>query len=650
MKNNYLKPILALLLLSICTTVIYAQKFRVGDLYYRAIYKYSNEVYVYKAKNVETIEIPSTVTYKNKEYKVTGIEKKTFKKHEKLISITIPPSITFVGSDAFFGCDGLSAVYISDMAAWYNIAARYNMMLHYVDKLYLNGKLVTQLVIPYGVTSIENYKFEGCTGLKSVVIPNSVTSIGSSAFSGCTNLTSVVIPDGVTSIGSSAFSGCTNLTSVVIPDGVTSVESFAFCDCTNLTSVVIPNSVTSIGSSAFSGCTNLTSVVIPDGVTSIKDYTFNGCEKLNCVQVGDNVKEIGNSAFRGCSNLSVVTMLDSVVNISTEEDDFLRILRKRRKIMILRDKAYNICRIPVNVEDIGSDAFEYCNKLEKVIIPSATKHVGYDAFGSCDGLASIDVAFDNPVYDSRDNCNAIIETSTNKFIAECKNTTVPDDIRKEREIAEAKKQAELMAAAEAKRQKRQAIAQAVFGLVGVAADAYINSQNHNHVHSQQSYSNNYGNYSSSYSGATPPPVLDANKVVADFNAYQQAELQKKFIATNTYRKNAGLSEYSWQEFLAINAEEEANAYQMRAQWQNVSNRNEVSSSSSSSSGDSYSSSSSSKSCLSLKINNGKWYCANTGKCGMCGGDGRMDNTFFGLGVNEEECTLCKGSGECKYCR
>lgn len=73
-----------------------------------------------------------------------------------------------------------------------------------------------------------------------------------------------------------------------------------------------------------------------------------------------------------------------------------------------------------------------------------------------------------------------------------------------------------------------------------------------------------------------------------------------------------------------------------------------SSSSSSYNTSTYSSSSRKKDCPSLKANNGKWYCANTGKCGMCGGDGRM-NGSFGQGANSLKCTLCNGSGRCQYC-
>ena len=80
----------------------------------------------------------------------------------------------------------------------------------------------------YGVTSIGNYAFYGCSSLTSVTIPNGVTSIGNYAFYGCSSLTSITIPDGVTSIGIYAFYGCSSLTSITIPDGVTSIGDWAF--------------------------------------------------------------------------------------------------------------------------------------------------------------------------------------------------------------------------------------------------------------------------------------------------------------------------------------------------------------------------------------------------------------------------------------
>ena len=120
------------------------------------------------------------------------------------------------------------------------------------------GKInLTSITIPESVTSIGSYAFSR-TGLTSVTIPSSVTSIGNAAFYDCWGLTSVSISPSVTSIGKGTFSQC-GLTSVTIPEGVSSIEYKAFGGCRNLTSVTIPSSVTSIGRFAFYdyGCNNI---------------------------------------------------------------------------------------------------------------------------------------------------------------------------------------------------------------------------------------------------------------------------------------------------------------------------------------------------------------------------------------------------------
>ena len=96
---------------------------------------------------------------------------------------------------------------------------------------------ISSVTIPNSVTRIGSYAFQGCSSLTSVTIPNSVTSIGSYAFSGCRSLTSVTIPNSVTSIGEYAFSGCSSLTSVTIGSGVKSIGEAAFSGCRSLTDV-----------------------------------------------------------------------------------------------------------------------------------------------------------------------------------------------------------------------------------------------------------------------------------------------------------------------------------------------------------------------------------------------------------------------------
>ena len=142
---------------------------------------------------------------------------------------------------------------------------------------------LTSVTIPNSVTSIGSSAFQYCSGLTSVTIPNSVTSIGSSVFSSCHGLTSVTIPNSVKSIGNNAFTGCYGLTSLTIPNSVTSIGESAFRGCSGLTSITIPNSVTSIGGYAFYRCSSLTSVTIGNSLTSIGNYAFNECTGLTSV-------------------------------------------------------------------------------------------------------------------------------------------------------------------------------------------------------------------------------------------------------------------------------------------------------------------------------------------------------------------------------
>lgn len=244
------------------------------------------------SKEFISVIIPEIVTYKKKNYKVVEIADCAFLNCAKLESVSIPNSLINIGEKAFKGCKNLKKAEFASIESLCQIEFNDNP-LFYAHHLYINGKEITDLTIPNGVTSISTGAFCGCSNITSVTIPRSVTSIGAIAFARCTNLISVTIPESVTSIGAAAFEDCANLKSVTIPNSVSEICARTFRKCTNLEPVSIPNSVTSIGRAAFCSCLSFTQVKIPASVKIIEENAFANCPNLKEVYCDVSKKPAG---------------------------------------------------------------------------------------------------------------------------------------------------------------------------------------------------------------------------------------------------------------------------------------------------------------------------------------------------------------------
>ena len=438
-----MKKQLFLLVFMLLPLAVSAEKVEIDGIFYNlntnaqtAEVTYGSQAYV------GDIVIPASITVDNVVYNVTSIGEEAFSYCQNLTSVDIPEGVTTIGSNAFYLCQNLVSVTIPSTLE--NIG---NGMFRYCNlkKVTINnnaiisknrswmgevllkdifGSTVEEINLGENITRIGNLAFHEFKKLTSIQMTHHVTSIGSGAFQNCVSLTSIIIPNSVTSIDYNPFYGCENLSSIqvengnavfdsrdncnaiirtadnvlitggpntVIPNSVTEIGGGAFYNNANLTSINIPSSVVKIGSSAFWQCTSLTSISIPSSMKTIEEWAFFNCKNLASVSIADGITRIEKYVFEGCQSLTSFT-------------------------------------IPTTVTSIGEEAFSGC-KLTSITIPKSVTSIEINAFRGCAfGATTIQVEEGNTVYDSRNNCNAIIRTADNTLILGCRNTIIPNNI------------------------------------------------------------------------------------------------------------------------------------------------------------------------------------------------------------------------------
>ncbi|MBO5466768.1 MAG: leucine-rich repeat domain-containing protein [Prevotella sp.] len=283
-----MKKLKSILVMLLCCVSSSAEDFSVDGIYYNIVSSEDLVVEVtfrgdnpnsYSNEYTGNVVIPEKVTYNGKTYSVTSIGFFAFDNCSSLTSITLPNSLKSIGEYAFAGCTNIKDVNVPNLSVWCGIKFESNP-LSYAQNLCVDGKPISDVVIPDDVTCIKKWTFASCKNLKSIKLHNKVSSIDSLAFYKCINLKTIEIPNSVTKIDIDAFSYCTSLTSVKLSENLTSIPDGLFYNCTSLSSINIPEGVASIGIYAFYGCSSLESIFMPESIIKIGECSFFQCNNV----------------------------------------------------------------------------------------------------------------------------------------------------------------------------------------------------------------------------------------------------------------------------------------------------------------------------------------------------------------------------------
>lgn len=363
-----------------------------------------------KERYAGNIVIPSSIEYKGIQYTVTGIERHAFSRCDSLISVTLRNTINIIDAYTFDECKNLTSITLPSVkeiggAAFENC---------------INLKSVT---ISDSLSFINYHAFSGCESLSSFPLPQSLRKISHNVFSGCRSLKTITIPANLTDIDDHAFSGC-YLTSIVVDKENPVYDSRNNCNAiietaTNrlikgCSKTIIPDDIEVISSEAFSGCDDLKSIVIPESVKVIEEMAFSGCKGLTSITLPDSIHTIGTRAFLRCKNLKSINIPKALKRI---EDNVFEECDSDISIVLHDSITFIGVGFPKYYDGPNIDIGKNINEL-----PSFGRNSGANKF------FSITVDKENKTFDSRNNCNAVIETATNTLLQGCSTTVIPDGV------------------------------------------------------------------------------------------------------------------------------------------------------------------------------------------------------------------------------
>ena len=335
------------------------------------------------------------------------------------------------------------------------------------------------------VNEIGSHAFKGCSSLTSITWPKNIKGFGMDCFNGCSSLKHISVPENVTELPERVFKNCSSLESISLPNGLKTIKEEALCGCKSLTILTLPGNLTTVGGTAFAYCDRLESMKFPGTLTSLGAGAFYKSPSLKLIDLraatGLTIKDTSREdkshlVFRGVPEETLILLPGDEVPSDMNVGDTFKALTAEGvemtfKIISTEDMTCqvgdgeNCCidrttagpltipsvaegfrvttvgswslydcdaltglTISEGIERLDDNSIERCDALTAIVLPASVNSMS-ESFGGFSGnLTSITVAADNPVYDSRGNCNAIIETATNTLRCSCRQTVIPSSV------------------------------------------------------------------------------------------------------------------------------------------------------------------------------------------------------------------------------
>ena len=431
--------------------------------------------------------VPKTASYNGKTYTVTTIASQAYRNSSaftNITSVTVKENIIHIDptSRMSFGLSDVTLM-VDVRNPVYDSRDNCNAIIETATNRLVVGTKKT--VIPESVTIIGKQAFMSAYNsgeqyvYDAINLPDNITTIEEEAFRSCRYATIEKLPSNLKTIGASAFYNMNGIKSLEIPEGVTYIGESSFEGCFGLTDLTLPSSLVSIGKEAFKGCKKLTSITsyikepydISSDVFENYDEVFMSTIPLyvpygtkekykkcdgwkyfsNIIEMKPEGQETSfttktaegvDMSFKVISEddktcqvgLGIENSWNNAINWSVAGKITIPSVANGYTVTRIGDYAFYMCNdltsvtIPEGVTSIGAHAFSLCGSLTSITIPSSVSSIGYESFPGCSSLASVVVDTNNPIYDSRNNCNAIIETATNTLVVGCSNTVIPDGI------------------------------------------------------------------------------------------------------------------------------------------------------------------------------------------------------------------------------